>query len=317
MTSPDMEDPGGDGDCVFCAIVAGNAEASPVYEDSRVLAFLDIRPVTTGHLLVVPKAHAPFLADLDADVGAVLFRVAQQLAAALRKSGLPCEGVNLFLADGEPAGQEVFHVHLHVFPRITGDGFHVTAGWTQPTRAELDEYAVRIRRVLEPQTVPALAPPSQPLRVRRAGPDDSALLARLRRSWDEEDESPSPLADDETTDAGFEQRFADWYAAEASRRLTWLAEDGDRPVGMLNLAVFERMPRPGCTPARWGYVGNVFVLAGYRDRGIGRALLEAALDHARAEGFTRVVLHPSPRSVPFYRRAGFVPADQLLLKEPP
>lgn len=154
-------------------------------------------------------------------------------------------------------------------------------------------------------------------RIRRAGAGDAAALARLRRSWCEEDESPNPPTGSDSFDAGFEQRFTDWYAAEESRRLSWLAEDGDRPVGMLNLAVFERMPRPGRTPARWGYVGNAFVLAGHRDRGIGRALLDAALGHARAEGFARVVLHPSPRSVPFYRRAGFVPADQLLIKEPP
>lgn len=154
-------------------------------------------------------------------------------------------------------------------------------------------------------------------RVRRAGAADAAALARLRRSWCEEDESPNAAENGDPADAGFEQRFADWYASEESRRLSWLAEDRDRPVGMLNLAVFERMPRPGHTPARWGYVGNAFVLAGYRNRGIGRALLAAALDHAREEGFARVVLQPSPRSVPFYRRAGFVPADQLLLKEPP
>ncbi len=154
-------------------------------------------------------------------------------------------------------------------------------------------------------------------RIRPAGAGDAAALAQLRRSWCEEDERSDAPAGGDPSDAGFEQRFADWYAAEEGRRLSWLAEEGDRPVGMLNLAVFERMPRPGRTPARWGYVANAFVLAEYRDHGIGRALLDVALDHAREEGFVRVVLQPSPRSVRFYRRAGFVPADRLLLKEPP
>ena len=76
-----------------------------------------------------------------------MFTVAQRLAAALRVSVLLCEGVNLFLADGEAAGQEVFHIHLHVFPRFAGDSFRIRADWSvMPSRAELDEIAARIRR---------------------------------------------------------------------------------------------------------------------------------------------------------------------------
>ena len=103
--------------CVFCAIVEGTAEASFVYRDDRVVAFLDIGPVTAGHLIVVPLQHLPSLADIPEELGGHLFVVASRLAAAMRRSGLPCEGVNLFLADGEAAFQDVFHVHLHVFAR--------------------------------------------------------------------------------------------------------------------------------------------------------------------------------------------------------
>ena len=109
--------------CVFCDIIAGRAPASVVYRDERCMTFMDIRPVTPGHLLVVPLAHASSLADLDAATGGHLFVVAQKLAAAVRASGLKADGINLYLADGEPAGQEVLHVHLHVFPRFAGDGF--------------------------------------------------------------------------------------------------------------------------------------------------------------------------------------------------
>jgi diadenosine tetraphosphate (Ap4A) HIT family hydrolase len=109
--------------CVFCDIVAGNVPASVVYRDNRCLAFMDIRPVTPGHLLVIPLAHSAHLADLDAATGGHLFVVAQKLAAGIRRSGLAADGINFFLADGEAAGQEVFHVHLHVFPRFRGDGF--------------------------------------------------------------------------------------------------------------------------------------------------------------------------------------------------
>jgi histidine triad (HIT) family protein len=134
-------------DCIFCAIVAGQAPASRVYEDAQVLAFLDIQPVNPGHILVIPKVHWPSLATLDPDVGMQLFRVGQQLAGALRESGLQCEGVNLFLADGAAAFQDVFHTHLHVIPRFTGDSFKIKADWTsRPARVELDDVAEKIRR---------------------------------------------------------------------------------------------------------------------------------------------------------------------------
>jgi len=73
--------------------------------------------VTAGHVLIAPRGHVPSLADLVPDDGAQMFRVSQLAAAALRHSGWRCEGVNLFLADAAAAGQDVFHVHLHVFPR--------------------------------------------------------------------------------------------------------------------------------------------------------------------------------------------------------
>ncbi len=73
--------------------------------DARVTAFLDIRPVTPGHLLVVPNEHLVYLADVPEPLGAHLFVVGQRLAAALRASGLPCDGINLYLADGEAAGR--------------------------------------------------------------------------------------------------------------------------------------------------------------------------------------------------------------------
>ena len=133
---------------MFCAIVRGEAEHSLVYADDLVVAFMDIRPVVTGHLLVVPRRHAAGLADLDPDDGKRVFAVAQQLAGAIRRSPLPCEGVNLFLADGVVAGQEVFHVHLHVLPRTRGDGFGLRLNWRFPPRRELDGHARQIRSAL-------------------------------------------------------------------------------------------------------------------------------------------------------------------------
>jgi histidine triad (HIT) family protein len=134
-----------DGACIFCAIARGQAEASIVLEDESVIAFMDLQPVTPGHLLVIPKAHAVGLEDLQEDVGVQVWKVAHQLGRALRRSGLRCEGVNLFLADGEAAFQEVFHVHLHVFPRFTGDPFRIEADWRVRERNQLDETAAAVR----------------------------------------------------------------------------------------------------------------------------------------------------------------------------
>lgn len=135
----------GETNCVFCRIIADELPASIVYLDDLAIAFMDINPVTIGHLLVVPLKHFANLSDMDEETGAHLFRVAMRLQEAIRYSGIKCEGVNLFLADGEAAGQEVFHVHLHVFPRYAGDGFRLDANWSQPSRSELDEVAGKIR----------------------------------------------------------------------------------------------------------------------------------------------------------------------------
>lgn len=139
-------------DCIFCKILKGELPSSPVYQDEVCTAFMDIQPVNPGHLLVIPNEHASYLADLDEAVGAHMFQIAHRLALALRQSGLRCEGVNLFLADGAVAMQEIFHVHLHVFPRYTRDGFGLTFSpsyFQRPLRGELDQAAGQIRQALE------------------------------------------------------------------------------------------------------------------------------------------------------------------------
>jgi GNAT superfamily N-acetyltransferase len=146
--------------------------------------------------------------------------------------------------------------------------------------------------------------------VRIAGPADAPALAALRRAWTEEDSGPA-------ADAGFEARFLDWYERESARRVCWVAEVAGEPAGMMNLTVFERMPRPGRETGTWGYLGNAFVLAGYRSRGIGSLLLRALLGHADERGFVRVVLSPSDRSVPFYQRHGFGADSGLLIRRQP
>jgi histidine triad (HIT) family protein len=134
--------------CIFCNIIQGQSPVSLVYADEQAIAFMDNRPVNTGHLLVIPRVHAASLAELDPETGSHLFQVGMKLAEALRRSGLPCEGINLYLADGRVAGQEVWHVHLHVLPRFAGDGFgfRFPPGYgSLPNRDLLDQTAAKIR----------------------------------------------------------------------------------------------------------------------------------------------------------------------------
>jgi diadenosine tetraphosphate (Ap4A) HIT family hydrolase len=140
--------------CIFCGIAAGREPASFVHRDAELVAFMSNAPVNPGHLLVIPHEHAPTLADLGPDLAAALFRAAQRLASALRRSTLRCEGLNLFLADGVVASQLVPHVHLHVIPRFAGDTFKlnsrggVTTFENTPPREELERVAAAIRDAL-------------------------------------------------------------------------------------------------------------------------------------------------------------------------
>lgn len=122
-----------------------------IHRDDRVWAFMDIAPLVPGHALVVPVAHAEGLRDLDPAAGGRMFAVAQRVAAGLRRIDPDLGGVNLFLADGRGAGQEVMHAHLHVLPRRRGDGVRIDLGLAHrrhPSRAELDETAARLREAV-------------------------------------------------------------------------------------------------------------------------------------------------------------------------
>ena len=140
-----------DPSCIFCRIVADQVEASKVYQDDTVTAFMDKQPLNPGHLLVVPNEHTTNLAGLDETIAGRMFVVGRQLARALRHSGLRCEGVNLFLADGPAAGQTVFHSHLHVIPRFMGDGFGLRfpPGYgSGVSREDLDTIAAKVEAAL-------------------------------------------------------------------------------------------------------------------------------------------------------------------------
>ena len=108
-------------DCVFCSIVDGDIPARTVHETDTVLAFLDANPLARGHTLVIPKSHAQHVGDLDGDLASELFAAVTDLTPRVQ-STVGADGANVGINDGEAAGQEVPHVHVHIIPRFDGDG---------------------------------------------------------------------------------------------------------------------------------------------------------------------------------------------------
>ena len=131
-------------DCIFCKIVAGELPATIVRSDERTLAFMDIAPGTRGHCLVIPRAHATDLTDVPPDDLAACARAAQDLARRAL-DGLGADGVNLINSCRRAAWQTVFHFHVHVIPRYTGDG--LVLPWTPAAAdpAELESAAAILR----------------------------------------------------------------------------------------------------------------------------------------------------------------------------
>lgn len=134
-------------DCTFCRISNGELPAALVLEEDSVLAFLDVRPLFPGHVLVVPRAHHPTMLDLPAAEVGPFFATVQRVAAAVTDA-MAAQGT--FVAANNVVSQSVPHLHLHVVPRTRGDGLR---GFFWPrTRyegdAEMAAVATRIRRHL-------------------------------------------------------------------------------------------------------------------------------------------------------------------------
>jgi histidine triad (HIT) family protein len=109
-----------DPECIFCSIVAGELPAQIIDEDERTIAFMDIAPATRGHALVIPRAHAADLLSVSSEDLAAVALASQRLAGRMRER-LAADGINLLNACGAAAWQTVFHFHVHVIPRYSGD----------------------------------------------------------------------------------------------------------------------------------------------------------------------------------------------------
>ncbi|MDX1612645.1 MAG: HIT family protein [Candidatus Thermoplasmatota archaeon] len=137
-------------DCIFCKIIQGEIPSNKVYEDDHVFAFLDINPLTNGHTLVVPKVHAARIGELTGEQAAAYFREVPAITQAV-EAAVEADGATLAWNDGEAAGQEVPHAHLHIVPRWDGDGYGpIHALFGGPGQAEgLDKVQEAVQAALD------------------------------------------------------------------------------------------------------------------------------------------------------------------------
>ena len=114
-------------DCIFCKIIEEELPCYKIYEDKRMVAFLDNNPISKGHLLVVPKEHHLNLLDTPIDLLKDVIAIVQKLAVIVIEA-VGAKGFNLSVSNGKEAGQTVDHLHFHIIPRFTGDNFHSWSG---------------------------------------------------------------------------------------------------------------------------------------------------------------------------------------------
>jgi histidine triad (HIT) family protein len=139
-------------ECVFCKIISGELPGTIIHEDEDCLAIMDIQPINPGHALIIPKQHLEYLDDLPSDLASHLFQITRKVARGVRSSGIRSEGINLLVADGKQANQEIPHFHFHVVPRYENDGFGFKFSESiaeLPTRDELEKNAHYIRQAME------------------------------------------------------------------------------------------------------------------------------------------------------------------------
>ncbi len=112
-------------DCIFCKIANGEIPSATLYEDEDFRVILDLGPASKGHALILPKAHAANIYEISDDMAAKAMILAKKMATKMNEA-LKCDGFNIVQNNGEPAGQTVFHFHMHLIPRYEGDQVGIT-----------------------------------------------------------------------------------------------------------------------------------------------------------------------------------------------
>jgi histidine triad (HIT) family protein len=136
-----------DESCIFCKIVRKQASASIIYEDKSVMAFLDIRPINLGHTLVITKAHYIDIFDTPANELSMVHKVAKMVSGAIKKTS-NADGISIIQQNGKAAGQDIFHLHVHVVPRFESQKMPRFSDLKEVDRTKLDDIAQKIRKLL-------------------------------------------------------------------------------------------------------------------------------------------------------------------------
>ena len=133
-------------DCIFCKIAAGEIPSRKIYEDSDLIAIMDLNPTSKGHSLIIPKEHCTNIYDIDEDIAAKVMKTAKKLATKMTVA-LNCDGFNLLQNNGETAGQTMFHFHMHLIPRYKED--QVGLGWKmgELTDADREDILAKLKEV--------------------------------------------------------------------------------------------------------------------------------------------------------------------------
>ena len=131
-------------DDIFLKIIADEIPAAKIYEDEQTVAFLDINPNNKGHALVIPRVKSRNIFDIDSNVLGHMMEVAQKIARA-QKEALGADGVNIVMNNEAPAGQEVFHAHIHVIPRFAEDGIFSHSKHTTYSEGEMATVAEKLK----------------------------------------------------------------------------------------------------------------------------------------------------------------------------
>ena len=135
-------------DCIFCKLANGEIPTNVLYEDDVVKVIFDAEPVSRGHVLILPKEHFDNIYSIDDNTAGHVFQVAAKLSRAIKQS-LECEGINILQNNEEPAGQTVFHFHMHIIPRYADDGFDMIFNHGKITNEKVKELRDKIQSKLD------------------------------------------------------------------------------------------------------------------------------------------------------------------------
>ena len=130
--------------CIFCRIVSKQAPASIIYENTSVMAFLDIRPLHIGHTLLIPKDHYADIFDISESLLGEIHAVSKRVSLAIRKA-MDADGISIIQQNGKAAGQDIFHLHVHIVPRYEGKKLPGLSDLKEASRVDLDSTAERIK----------------------------------------------------------------------------------------------------------------------------------------------------------------------------